>query len=330
MWNLVLVSIGAARALKDGDVNCGGLEKRACKNVCEERGWCSRDVDYLGPLCKWDKNANACMTVNALGEWADEEACEQLKKKACKKAKGCTFMKNKKAKNTCIPFDQYVECKQLSQKKCKARSKCAWMAETSKCLPSDREKCYPWSACYPWDKAGKIADPDGYAEHKAACKESKKQCKADPACGWEEKGLPWWKYQACVYKDPPKPFCAETEDFLSGKMMKYCAVPRMVMGTPTGYGSCTQAASFDEDGAWSFDVWGEGAPYFGKGLTGNIPCVTDADCSICTWDGSWVYNQDNMGACRCQTGHTVEEYQCGGKHAFEGPDGSWCRPEDYQ
>jgi hypothetical protein len=85
MWKLVLVSIGAARALKDGDVKCGGLEKKACKKVCDERGWCSRDVDYLGPLCKWDKNANACMTVNALGEWADEEACVQLKKK--KKAK---------------------------------------------------------------------------------------------------------------------------------------------------------------------------------------------------------------------------------------------------
>ena len=322
MWKLVLVSIGAVRALKDGDVKCGGLEKKACKKVCEERGWCSRDVDYLGPLCKWDKNANACMTVNALGEWADEEACEQLKKKACKKAKGCTFMKNKKAKNTCIPFDQYVECKQLSQKKCKARSKCAWMAETSKCLPSDREKCYPVSACYPWDKAGKIADPDGYAEHKAACKESKKQCKADPACGWEQKvrdydGGGQTKVHVCAFKEPTKPFCSDEKG--------YC-----VAGTTTNNGECTQAASFDEDGDWSF-------PWFANagGLSGNIPCETDADCSTCTWDGSYVYQGGlgaggNMGACRCQTGHKVEEYQCGGEHAFEGPDGSWCRPEDYQ
>jgi hypothetical protein len=303
MWKLVLVSIGAARALKDGDVKCGGLEKKACKKVCDERGWCSRDVDYLGPLCKWDKNAEACMTVNALGEWADEEACVQLKKKPCKKAKGCTFMKNKKAKNTCIPFDQYVECKQLSQKKCKARSKCAWMAETSKCLPSDREKCYPFSACYP---SGSATKPDPLA-----CKESKKQCKADPACGWEEKVMVnvlkesdvLYKYQACAYKDPPKPFCSDEKGFC-------------VAGTTTTYGSCTQAASFAEDGAWSFDVYDEGPPYFGKGLIGFVPCETDADCSTCTWDGSWTNSWDNKGACRCQTGHKVEEYQCGGEHAF--------------
>ena len=230
-----------------------------------------------------------------------------------------------------FPFDeyvdQYVECKQLSQKKCTARpTTCAWVAETSKCLPSDREKCYPWSACYPFgNEADRIADPDGYSEHQAACMESKKQCKADPACGWEGKVMAnllkesdvlysseEYKYQACAYKDPPKPFCAELEDWSSGMTMKLCAA-----GTPTRNGLCSEAASFDENGAWSFEDFS---------LTnGNIPCETDADCSTCTWDGSNVYHPDNMGACRCQTGHKFMEYQCGGEHVYEGPDGSWCK-----
>jgi hypothetical protein len=211
---------------------------------------------------------------------------------------------------------RYATCKQHSQKKCEANPKCAWMAETSKCLSSsDHEKCFLGSACYAWSKADRKADPDGYAQHRAACKESKKQCKADPACGWEQKvrdydGGGQTKVHVCAFKEPTKPFCGD---------FKYC-----VAGTSSAQGECTQAASFDEDGDWSFPWYA-----YAGGLTGNIPCETDADCSTCTWDGSWVYQGGlgaggNMGACRCQTGHEIEDYQCGGKHAHEGPDGSWC------
>ena len=161
-------------------------------------------------------------------------------------------------------------------------------------------------------QGGKIADPDGYAEHKAACKELKKQCKADPACGWEEKGLPWWKYQACAYKDPPETLLRgdrrfpEREDEEGrgtahghGDADGVVRAPRRRASTRTAYGHSTSGARARHTSARASPA---------------TASRDDADCSICTWDGSWLTIKTTWArASRCQTGHTVEEYQCG-KH----------------